>query len=103
MLAEVAGVVRRTRRDPIPARLAVAALRALPYIRFVPMDDPLAQGAAEIAGDYALRGADALYIAVARQHGCTFVSLDREARERSAPIVTVRTPAEALAELAPAE
>lgn len=58
-------------------------------------------GAAEIAGDYALRGADAIYVAVAQRHGTTLVSLDREQRERAAPVVATATPAEALASLPP--
>jgi hypothetical protein len=47
-----------------------------------------AQEAAELAADYALRGADAVYVAVARRHNYTLVSLDREQRERAAAIVT---------------
>jgi predicted nucleic acid-binding protein len=62
----------------------------------------LAQLSAEIAADYALRGADAVYVAVARRYNCTLVSLDREQRERAAALVQTRTPADALAELPPA-
>lgn len=42
---------------------------------------------------------DAIYVATARAHSCVLVSLDREVRERAAPIVRALTPAEALAEL----
>jgi predicted nucleic acid-binding protein len=101
LLAEIAATISRERRDPIGARLAVEALRAQPHIQFIPIDDTLAQEAAELAADYALRGADAVYVAVARRHGCTLVSLDREQRERPAAIITTRTPADALAELQP--
>lgn len=48
--------------------------------------------------DRALRGADAVYVAVARRAGCTLVTLDREQRERAAPVVRTLTPAEALVE-----
>lgn len=101
LLAEIAGVLRRLTRDPIRARLAVDTLRSMPHIQLIPLDDALIDTAAEIAADYALRGADATYVAVARQYNCTLVSLDREQRERSAAIVSTRTPAEALAELQP--
>ena len=77
----------------------VDAWRAFQHVQFIPLDDALIDTAAEIAADYALRGADATYVAVARRHSCTLVSLDREQRERAAAIVTTRTPAEALADL----
>jgi predicted nucleic acid-binding protein len=80
-------------------RLAAEFLRGIGNLTLISMDDSLAQAAAEIAADYALRGAEATYVAVARRHSCTLVSLDREQRERAAAIVNTRTPAEALAEL----
>jgi predicted nucleic acid-binding protein len=99
VLAELAGAVRRLLRDPIRARLAVSAWSALPHVQIVPLDDLLLDTAAELAGDYALRGADAVYVAVAQRHACTLVSLDREQRERAAPVVTTTTPAEMLTKL----
>src|SRR5215211_4425245 len=101
VLAEVAGTVSRTRRDPIAGRLGADLLRGIGNLSLIPIDDTLAQEAAELAADYALRGADAVYVAVARRHNCTLVSLDREQRERAAVIVTTRTPAEVLTELQP--
>lgn len=100
ILAEIAGALSRSFRDPIRARLEVDLLRDLHTIRLIPLDDALAQEAAELAADRALRGADAVYVAVARRYGCALVSLDREQRERAASIVRVLTPDEALAELA---
>ena len=73
----------------------------MPHVQLSPLDDTLIDTAAEIAADYALRRADAVYAAVARRHNCTLVSLDREQRERAAAIVITRTPAEVLAELRP--
>ncbi|GAB4196951.1 MAG: hypothetical protein OHK0022_14860 [Roseiflexaceae bacterium] len=99
VLAEVAGTLSRMRRDPMAGRLAIDLLRSIGNLFFVPMDESLAQDAAELAADYALRGADAIYVAVARRHNCVLVSLDREQRERSTAIVTTYTPAEALANL----
>ncbi|MCX7790950.1 MAG: PIN domain-containing protein [Chloroflexaceae bacterium] len=100
VLAEIAGALSGSYRDPIRARLEVELLRELHIIKYIPLDDALAQEAADIAADRALRGADAVYVAVARRHGCALVSLDREQRERAAPLVRALTPAEALAELA---
>lgn len=99
LLAEVAAVVSRTRRDPIRARLTAGAIAAFTHVRLIALDESLAQEAAEIPADRALRGADAVYVAVARRYGCALVSLDREQRERATPVVRALTPAEALAEL----
>lgn len=99
LLAEVAGVVSRELRDPMRGRMALTLLQALPNLTLAPIDVALAQEAAEIAADRALRGSDATYVAVARRSGYTLVTLDREQRERGAVVVPTRTPAEALAEL----
>lgn len=101
VLAEVAGALSRELRDPMRGRLAVMLLRELPNVSLVALDDALAQEAAEIAADRALRGADACYVAVARRNNCTLVTLDREQRERAAAVVPVLTPADALAALPP--
>lgn len=101
VLTEVAGALGRQFRDPIRARIFSDLLRAIPTISFVTINDALATEAANIAADRALRGADAIYMAVARQYKCQLVTLDKEVLVRAAPIVTVRTPAEVLAELAP--
>lgn len=99
LLAELAASISRVRRDPIRARVTVEALQALPFITFIDLDRALGQAAAEIAADRAVKGADAVYIAVAKIFGCTLVTLDQEQSKRAAPIVTVMTPQEALATL----
>jgi predicted nucleic acid-binding protein len=99
LLAELAASISRVRRDPIRARITVEALQALPFMEFADLDRARGQDAAEIAADRAVKGADAVYIAVARHYGCTLVTLDQEQATRAAPIVTVMTPQEALATL----
>lgn len=101
VLAEVAGAISRARRDPIRARVVAAALRALPHVTFVALDDELAERAADLAADHHLRGADAVYVAVAQQLNTTLVTLDAEQRTRGARAITTRSPAEALDELLP--
>lgn len=100
VLAEVAATISRTRRDPMRGRLTAQALAAFEHVQLIPLDDILAQEAANLAADRALRGADTVYVAVAQRHGCSLVTLDREQRERAAPVVRVLTPEEALTELA---
>jgi predicted nucleic acid-binding protein len=99
VLAEVAGALSREFRDPLRARIFIDLLTTLPNVTFVALDAGLAQEAAYLAADRAIRGADAVYVAVARRHGCALVSLDREQRERAALLVPTLTPAEALAKL----
>lgn len=99
VLVEVAAAVSRTRRDPIRARIAAEAIGALEHIQMIALDDGLMHEAIDIAADRGLRGADAIYAAVARRYGCTLISLDREQRERATLIITVQTPEQTLADL----
>jgi predicted nucleic acid-binding protein len=101
VLVEVAGVLGRELRDSIRTRLFVEKMRTIPTISFVACDEELTAKAAELAADRALRGADALYVAVAQQYACQLVTLDQEMRMRAAAVVTVRPPAEVLADIAP--
>lgn len=67
VLAEVAAAVRRETGDAMRARLFVDVVRGLPTIQLIPLDAVLADEAADLAGDEALRGMDAIYVAVARR------------------------------------
>jgi predicted nucleic acid-binding protein len=67
LLVEVAGTLSRELRDPMRGRMAFSTLQSLPNLTLVSLDATLAEAAAEIAADRALRAADALYVAVARQ------------------------------------
>ncbi|NJN17252.1 MAG: type II toxin-antitoxin system VapC family toxin [Oscillochloris sp.] len=99
LLAELAASISRVRRDPLRARITIDALQALPFMEFIDLDRSLGQEAAEIAADRAVKGADAVYIAVARRYGCTLVTLDQEQAKRAALIVQVMTPDEVLTAL----
>lgn len=52
-----------------------------------------------LAATARLRGADAVYAAVAERYHTTLITLDRQQLERLAPIVRVLCPADALLEL----
>ena len=67
----------------------------------VALDEALGDQARALAAQYGLRGADAVYAAVAQQAGCTLISLDHEHLTRLGSIVMVRTSAAVLAELIP--
>jgi predicted nucleic acid-binding protein len=101
VLAEVAGAISRTRQDPARALAFATALGQLPNVTIVPCDTALGQRALELAAQHGLRGADAVYAAVARHAACTLISLDNEHLTRLTNIVRVQTPEDALAELSP--
>jgi predicted nucleic acid-binding protein len=103
LLPEVAAAIRRGRGDEDLARRFAATLSRLPNLVLKSLDQTLAQQAGDIAAQYSLRGADAVYAAVALQFGSTLVSLDREQRERVSAALPTCTPAEALTDLGLAE
>jgi len=65
------------------------------------LDEVCALHALTLAAQHGLRGADAVYAAVAREAGSTLVTLDDEHLTRLVNLMTVCTPAVALAALPP--
>jgi predicted nucleic acid-binding protein len=98
VVVEVAGTVSRLRDAGRAARL-VTLLLQLPNVRFANLDDALARQAANLAGAYRLRGADAVYGAVAQAYSTTLVTRDREQHTRLTGVVAVLHPVDALAQL----
>jgi len=99
VLAEVAGAISRTRRNPLQAQSFAIALSTLPNVTFIPLDSASAHQAMMLAAQHNLRGADSIYAAVAKQFNCTLVTLDNEHLTRLAGIVKTQTPEKALTEL----
>src|SRR5437764_1880176 len=75
---EVAAAISRTRKDAALAREYSEKMAALPFVRWIALDLSLAAQASALAADHGLRGADAVYAAVAIAHGCDLISLDHE-------------------------
>ncbi|HQE92361.1 MAG TPA: PIN domain-containing protein [Anaerolineae bacterium] len=96
MLPEVAAAIGRGSRNATLARKLVNAVGRLSNLIMVPLDDVLAQQAADVAADHRLRGSDAVYVAVALRFGSTLVTLDQEQATRVAAVLTARDPLEAL-------
>jgi predicted nucleic acid-binding protein len=99
VLAEVAGAISRTRQDPARAEAFALALGQLPNVTILPLDEALGQQALALAARHGLRGADAVYAAVAQQTGCTLISLDNEHLTRLSRVISVQTPEAAMTEL----
>lgn len=93
---EVAAAVVRALGDVHAAVALACMLRDLPNQTLVPLDTPLADRAIELAAGAGLRGADAVYAAVAQQYGTILVTLDRQQLERLPPTVRTARPADAL-------
>jgi predicted nucleic acid-binding protein len=96
LLPEVAATISRGRGNAELATQFSGALRRLPHLVLVSLDDPLADQAAEVAAHYRLRGSDSVYVAVALRFGSVLVTLDREQRERAGRLLTALTPTQAL-------
>jgi len=96
LLVEVAAAVARAVGDADRAAALAAALRGLPNQTLVPLDEALADRAVALAARGRLRGADAVYAAVAQQYGTTLVTLDRQQLERLPPAVRTARPADVL-------
>lgn len=91
-LSEVAGAIARQTDDSELAEKITVFLHTQAWIQFVPLTDDLATAAATAAAQQRLRGADAVYVALAAQRALSLVTLDREMLERTKEIVASATP-----------
>lgn len=91
LLSEVAGAITR-RTSEVYGALAVDGLRNLSSLKLHQITRKLALESAELAIDLGLRGADAIYVAVASRLNIPLVSWDREHLERAALRITVYQP-----------
>ena len=96
VLTEIASAVARTSDDRAGALRYAAAATSLPNVTLVALTPTMARQAAELAATYRLRGADAVYLAVARRYATTLVSRDVEQLTRGSRIVPCQTPEQAL-------
>lgn len=92
MLAEVSGPIARRTGDAQLGYQVVQQIEKLPGLQLITVDRTLGQLAAQIASEKRLRGADAVYVAVARQLDMPLITWDHELLDRVADFVTVTTP-----------
>ena len=97
LLAEVAGAVARRTGTPALGLRAVGLVNRLPMSRIVPVDHTLPQLGARMAAEARLRGADAIYVALANRLAIPLVTWDVEQRHRGAVNAVVLSPPEAIA------
>ena len=90
-LAEVSAAIAGGTGDKQLARDVEAHIRLSPLFEFLPVAMPLAERAATIAAEHQVRGADALYFAVAETLGDRLVTLNPRQLQRGNSVVeTVR-------------
>jgi predicted nucleic acid-binding protein len=87
----VAAVARKTGSVEL-AQEAGRRLRGLPLVQWIVLDESEAIEAANAAAACRLRAAHAVYVAVAREHGATLVTLDQEVVRRAAGMVECQSP-----------
>ncbi len=96
LVPELASAVARATDDTDGAIQYANAAAAFPHLTLVSLTTAVARQAAELAATHRLRGADSIYVAVARRYGTTLVSRDAEQRTRGAAVVVCQTPEEVL-------
>ncbi len=92
LVVEVAGALARVTGDANLVRTAVLDLYSFPFLQLFSMNRALVDDAADIAVTYRLRGADAIYVALALQFNVPLVTFDHEQLTRPAGIVATIRP-----------
>lgn len=92
LLAEVGGAIARRTGDEKLGHQAVNHILSTPNLRLVYTDSDLGVAAARLAVEQRLRGADALYVAVARRLKIPLVSWDQEQIGRASSVVAAYMP-----------
>lgn len=94
LLAEVGGAIARRTGDGKLGHQAVSHILSTPNLRLVYTNSDLGMAAASLAAEQRLRGADALYVAVAHRLNIPLVSWDQEQIGRASGVVSAYTPDE---------
>ena len=96
LLPEVSAAIRRGRGDAALAQQFATALSRLPHLVLIPLDTSLAFLACEVSAQHRLRGADAVYAAVALRFASDLITLDREQHDLLAGLLVAHYPKELL-------
>jgi predicted nucleic acid-binding protein len=96
LLVEVAAAVARVFDDTERGTQLAAAVRDLPAQSLLTLDRSLADEASAVAAERRLRGADAVYAAIARRSESLLVTRDRQQLERLPPAIPACPPEQAL-------
>ena len=89
----IAGIYRPT-NDILLARRTASGMNQFPGLILVNVNAFLANAAASVVLQCRLRGADALYVAVAQEYETTLITWDQELLMRGPAVVPTMTPAD---------
>jgi predicted nucleic acid-binding protein len=92
LMIELAGAIARLTGNPLEGYRAIRMFRRLPQVRFFALDERLPSASVQMAAELRLRGADAIYIALARKLAVPLVSWDAEQLGRGTRFVATFTP-----------
>jgi predicted nucleic acid-binding protein len=92
IIPEIASALKRATENPELAYQFAISLRDIPNFSLVPVDSHLANLAASIVSKTGLKGADAIYVALALDYNLELITLDKDQLERSKGIIKVRKP-----------
>lgn len=98
LVTEMAAALSRAFDDYEKGMTFALAVRDLPNLTLVSLDEPMAVVAAELAARHRLRGADAVYAAVTEKHKTILITNDRQQLERLKGALPVMRPGQALLE-----
>lgn len=92
LVVETGATISRVTQNQTLARQTVLELSIFPHLQLEPMGRELIDEATDIAITFGLRGADSLYVAVAKRLAIPLVTLDHEQLTRPASIITTISP-----------
>jgi len=93
LLIEVTASIRRLTGSAKLARRVLLELQEAELIELYPLTATRSEAAADLGAVIGVRGADAVYLALARELDETLVTLDRQQLERGRGVVDVTKPA----------
>ena len=88
LLAEIGGAISRRTTSSLGLK-AIEQVQSLPGLQLIEMEHALIRDAARLAAELGLRGADAIYIAVAARLDLPLITLDIDQKARAAKRVKV--------------
>ncbi len=92
VLPETAAAITRPGGSVALAQAAVVQIETFPYLSLIELTENRARLSVQTALTCRLRGADAVYVAVAQKFGTTLVTWDAEVLARGTAAVSVMTP-----------
>ena len=91
-LAEIAGSISRRTGLPRSGRRASQVIVEARQFDVRVIDQSIAVSAANVASELSLRGADAIYVALAKRLDVPLITWDKELIRRASSVIEVRSP-----------